>query len=448
MITKNSIHRITITDINNLGYGVGKIDGIVTFVAGAVTGDELEVKIIKVNKSYLVGKIEKIITPSAHRREDNCRVGVRCGGCVYRHVSYEHELELKRGYVKACFAKAGVKDIEIAPTRTTGIIDGYRNKAQYPVSMGKKGIEIGFFATKTHDIVNIDSCALQPAVFGDICGMVKSFMEKYKIAPYDEVTGKGSVRHIYLRHAKNTAEIMVCIVINTPALSHADKLAEALTCTFPEIKSIMLNINDKNTNVVLGNEYKCIYGKPYITDVLCGKRFNISAGSFYQVNHDAAELLYNIAKEKANIKPTDTVLDLYCGIGTIGLSIASDAAKLWGIEIVDEAVECAKENAKQNGVENAHFVCADAQDPFSADIPTPHIVILDPPRKGCSKELILRIAELGIKKVVYISCGPDTLARDVAIFGELGYTPDEVVPVDLFPRTGHCEAVVSLTRKE
>ena len=447
MITKNSVHNITITDINNLGYGVGKIDGIVTFVAGAVTGDELEVKIIKVNKSYLVGKIEKIKARSAHRCDDNCRVGVRCGGCVYRHVSYEHELELKRGYVKSCFAKAGVKDIEVAPTRTTGMTDGYRNKAQYPVAMGKNGIEIGFFATKTHDIVNIDSCALQPAVFGDICAELKRFMEEYKIAPYDEISGKGSVRHIYLRHAKNTAEIMVCIVINTPTLSHSDKLVERLTLAFPEVKSIMLNVNGKNTNVVLGDTYKCIYGKPYITDVLCGKRFNISAGSFYQVNHDAAELLYGIAKEKAKINPTDTVLDLYCGIGTIGLCIASDAKELWGVEIVDEAVECAKENAKLNGVENAHFVCADAGDPFSADIPTPDIVILDPPRKGCTRELISRIAELGINKVVYISCGPDTLARDVAQFTELGYEPDEVIPVDLFPRTGHCEAVVSLKRK-
>ena len=372
---------------------------------------------------------------------------MRCGGCVYRHVSYEHELELKRGYVKACFSKAGVKDIEIAPTRTTGITDGYRNKAQYPVALGKKGIEIGFFAVKTHDIVGIDSCALQPPLFGEICAAVKVFMEKYRIMPYDETTGKGSVRHIYLRHAKNTAEIMVCIVINTKTLAHSDKLVESLTARFPEIKSIMLNVNDKNTNVVLGREYDCIYGRPYITDVLCDKKFNISAGSFYQVNHDAAELLYCIAKEKAKITPEDTVLDLYCGIGTIGLSIASDAKELWGVEIVAEAVKCAKENAKLNGVENAHFVCADAGDPFSADIPTPRIVILDPPRKGCSKELILRISELGIERVVYISCGPDTLARDVAIFGELGYIPDEVVPVDLFPRTGHCEAVVSLTRK-
>ena len=448
MITKNSIHEITITDINNLGYGVGKIDGIVTFVAGAVTGDELSVKVIKVNKSYLVARIENIIKASEHRRADNCPVGVRCGGCVYRHTSYEHELELKRGYVKACFSKAGVKDIEIAPTRTTGVTDGYRNKAQYPVAMGKKGIEIGFFATKTHDIVNIDSCALQPALFGEICAEFKSFMEDFKIKPYDETTGKGSVRHIYLRHAKNTAEVMVCIVINTPGLSRSDELAKRLSLAFPEIKSVMLNVNDKNTNVVLGDTYKCIYGRPYITDMLCGKKFNISAGSFYQVNHDAAELLYNIAKEKADIKPTDVVLDLYCGIGTIGLSIASDARELLGVEIVDEAVECAKENAKLNGVENARFICADAGDPFAADLPTPDIVILDPPRKGCTRELIDRIAELGINKVVYISCGPDTLARDVAHFIELGYEPDTVVPVDLFPRTGHCECCVLLCRND
>ena len=447
MITKNSIHEIEITDINNLGYGVGKIDGIVTFVAGAVTGDVLCVKVIKVNKSYLVARIKEVLNASSHRVKDDCRAGIRCGGCVYRHVSYEHELSLKRGYVKACFSKAGIKDIDIEPTRTTGITDEYRNKAQYPVAMGKKGIEIGFFASKTHDIVDVGSCALQPAVFGEICAEIKRFMEEYKIKPYDEITGKGSVRHIYLRHAKNTAEIMVCVVINTSTLPHADKLVERLTVRFPEIKSIMLNVNDKNTNVVLGREYTCVYGRPYITDLLCGKRFNISAGSFYQVNHDAAELLYGIAKEKAKIKPTDTVLDLYCGIGTIGLSIASDAKELWGVEIVDEAVECANENAKLNGVGNAHFVCADAGDPFSADIPTPDVVILDPPRKGCARELIDRIAQLGIGRVVYISCGPDTLARDVAIFGELGYTPDEVVPVDLFPRTGHCEAVVCLTRK-
>ncbi len=446
MIAKNSTHPIKITDINNLGYGVGKIDGMVTFVAGAVTGDELEVKIIKVNKSYLVARMERIIAPSPHRAADDCPVGVRCGGCVYRHITYGHELELKRAYVKSCFAKAGLKDIDVAPVRTTGKVDSYRNKAQYPVAAGKNGVNIGFFAVKSHEIVNTGSCPLQPAAFGGICAEIKAFMEDYKITPYDETTRKGCVRHIYLRHAKSTGEIMVCVVVNTHGLAHGDKLAERLVRSFPEIKSVMLNINDKNTNVVLGEKYVSLYGRQYITDVLSDKRFKISAGSFYQVNHDAAELLYAEAKKKADIKSTDTVLDLYCGIGTIGLCIASEAKELWGVEIVDEAVKCAIENARLNGAENAHFVCADAGDPFPADMPAPDVIILDPPRKGCAKELIERIAGLGIPKVVYISCAPDTLARDAAIFSKLGYAPDTVVPVDMFPRTGHVETVVLLTR--
>ena len=453
---KNDIITLDITDINNLGYGVGRYDGVVVFVAGAVSGDKIKAKIIKANKNWCVGRLSEILESSPHRAEDRfCFAPDSCGGCVYRNITYAHECELKREYVKNAFRKCGLPDVEVNDVLTAGDIRGYRNKAQYPVKTEGGKMRAGFYAAKTHNIVACESCALQPDIFSDIVRFVCEFSDKNGITAYDELTGKGLLRHIYLRYGQNTGEIMLCLVINGKALPNAEKFAREITERFNGIKSVMLSINTKNTNVVLGDEFLCIGGRDYIEDVLCDVRFRISAGSFYQVNHDGAELLYKLAADLARPEGK-TVIDLYCGAGTIGLSMAKRAKKVVGIEIVDEAVKCANINAKINGIDNAQFYCGDASDTegllesvekHSGERIDADVVVMDPPRKGSTRELINYLSRRGISHVVYVSCDPDTLARDCAWFKELGYEIGKVTPVNMFPRTGHVESVVCLSRQ-
>lgn len=459
---KNEIIRLTIEEINNLGCGVahlpedGNERGIVVFVRDAVTLDEIEARVIKVNKSYLVARIERILVPSPLRCEADCHAA-GCGGCVYRHVKYEHELALKRDYVENAFRKAGLSDIAVEPVRHTGELCGYRNKAQYPVRNGKSGMEVGFFATGTHRIVPASDCMLQPPVFAELTAFVCAFCDRHGIRAYEEESGKGLLRHIYLRYGAKTGEIMVCLVLNGEKMPHEDLLVKELTAKFSEVVSLYINVNTENTNVVLGERYRLLWGGAWIEDELCGLRFRISPGAFYQVNRNACELLYGIAKEKAELTGKETLLDLYCGIGTIGLSMADRAKEVIGIEIVDEAVKCAAENAARNGITHASFYCGDASDAkkllATAEAARGEIatqtatVIFDPPRKGSTPELIGYIAERGFPRVVYVSCNPDTLARDCALFRELGYEIGTVTPVDMFSRTGHVESVVCLTRR-
>jgi 23S rRNA (uracil1939-C5)-methyltransferase len=369
-------------------------------------------------------------------------------------VTYSHELELKREYVKNAFRKCGLPDVTVGEVLTAGDIKGYRNKAQYPVKNENGKIRVGFYAAKTHNIVACHSCALQPEIFSKIVGFVCDFADKNGMTAYDELTGKGLLRHIYLRRGDKTGEIMVCLVVNGKNIPNENAFANEIVERFPNVKSVLLNFNTKNTNVVLGDNYRTIGGRDYIEDILCGVRFRISAGSFYQVNRDGAELLYGIAADFAEPEGK-SVIDLYCGTGTIGLSMANRAKRVVGIEIVDEAVECANMNAKINGIENAEFYCGDASDTegllesverksgkrIDADV-----VIMDPPRKGSTPELIGYLARRGVTRVVYVSCDPDTLARDCAEFLKYGYQMSEVIPVNMFPRTGHVESVVCLMR--
>lgn len=451
MRNKNETVTLKITDLNNLGSGVGRdTDGVVVFASGAVTGDTVEAKIIKVNKSYCVARLERIIEPSVYRIQTPvCTAPQSCGGCVYRNVTRECELEMKRSYVESLFIKAGLSDVKVFPVITAGERTGYRNKAQYPVRQTKAGIKAGFFANKTHSVVSADKCALEPDIFADIVKYVCEFAERYSISAYDEQSGRGILRHIYLRMGNVSGEVMLCLVVNADTLPHSDKLISEVRERFPQITSLMLNINKRNTNVVTGDKYITIDGNPYIEDTLCGLSFRISPDSFWQVNHDGAELLYRAARERAQLDGEQNVLDLYCGTGTIGLSMAKYAKHITGVEIVGAAVECAKFNATRNGIDNADFYCADASDTESI-IPREKkydVVILDPPRKGSTPELIEYIARENIEKVVYISCGPDTLARDCALFRKLGYTVGDVQPVDMFPMTGHVETVVLLSRR-
>ena len=451
-MSKGEILELDIIDINNLGCGVAKHGGKVVFVKGAVTADRVRAQIIKENKSFAVGRLLDVILPSPHRAErDECTAPLSCGGCVYRHISYEHEKALKRDYVKSAFVKAGLPEVNVLDCVSTGATVGYRNKGQYPVCATKSGMRTGFYATKTHSVIPSDSCAIQHGAFAEITRYVCALCDEYGVTAYNEQTGKGELRHIYLRVGQKSGEVMLCLVVNGDMLMHEADIARRVSERFSEIVSIMINKNVKNTNVVLGEEYRVLFGKDHIEDELCGLTFEITPQSFYQVNRDGAELLYGLAASLAELDSSKTLCDLYCGTGTIGLSMADKAKKVIGIEIVKSAVECAKKNARANGIENAQFFCADASDPAvileCLGGKRPDVVVIDPPRKGSTRELAECLAKLCVPRIVYVSCNPDTLARDCTYFAELGYEIGDVTPVDMFPRTGHVESLVCLTRQ-
>ncbi len=442
---------LEIEDINNLGCGVGRYGGKVVFVKGAVGGDTVSATLIKDNKSFSVARLDEVLFASPMRASaDFCTAPLSCGGCVYRHITYEYEKSVKFNHVRAAFDKAGLSEVTVLPVLSTERVGGYRNKAQYPVTATKNGMRCGFYAPKTHNIVPTDSCAIQNARFADITKAVCELCDRYGIAAYDEVSRKGLLRHIYLRIGEATGEIMLCLVVNGKHLPREGELAEELCKSFPDIAGVIINENTENTNVVLGKNYRTLCGRGYIEDVLCGLRFKISPESFYQVNREGAQLLYRLAAERAGLTGKEHICDLYCGTGTIGLSMAKRARRLTGIEIVEGAVECARQNAAQNGIENAEFFCADAGSAEEIMRAThgecPDVVIIDPPRKGSTRELAECLCMLGVKKVVYVSCDATTLARDCTYFKELGYEIGEVQPVDMFPKTGHVESVVLLAR--
>ncbi len=455
MLKKNSTVELEIYDITNLGFGVGKFDGQVVFVNDAVPGDRVLAKIIKLTPSYAVGKLERLIRPSEKRCAGRCDSKL-CHACPYKNLSYEYELSLKTASVEAAFKKAGLTDIKIMPTTASPAPAHYRNKAQYPIAKDKNGeYVIGFYAPKTHRVIPAIDCPLAKRGFSDILYTLKSIFEKTQISVYDEENGTGLLRHVYLRANDDFSEVLLTLILNGENLVCEEIFKNELSSKHPEIKGFLINTNTENTNVILGDEWHLIYGNEYITDTLAGIKLEISAPSFYQVNHASCEVIYRKARELAELRKSDTLLDLYCGLGSIGLSMAEDCRELIGIEIVPDAVMRAKRNAKLNGIENASFYASDAKDAEKildkaerergAKI-TPDIVILDPPRAGSDKMLNEFIASLNPRKIVYVSCNPTTLARDLVQFKELGYTADTVYPVDMFPLTGHVESVVCLTR--
>ncbi len=452
MLEKNKIYRAEVIDVNNFGDGICRLDGLVVFVKGGVTGDELDIKIIKLTKSYAVAIIDKIIKASPYRCENDCTAYKRCGGCVTRHIAYAHELELKRGYVVGAMKRAGLGNVTVHETATAGVTEGYRNKAQYPVGLDKKTgrVKIGFYAGHTHEIADASECKLAPTEFTRIVADIREFIESRNVSVYDESTGKGLVRHIYLRRGETTGSIMLCLVVNGRDFALSNEFVSFITERNPEVTGILLNLNTQNTNVILSDDYKLLWGRDYINDTLCEREFRVSKSSFYQVNRRAAELLYKKAGELAALKRGDVLVDLYSGVGTVGMSIAERDTTLYGIEIVPEAIENAKINAERNGFTDAHFKASDAahfnefiKDRRDGDL----VVVVDPPRKGLAPSVIHDIAGNNPDRVVYISCNPDTLARDIVEFGKCGYVTNEVYPYDLFPRTGHCEAVTCLERR-
>ena len=456
-IRKNETYEVEISDLSNLGYGVGRIGDLVVFVSGAVDGDRVLSKIIKVTKSYAVGRLEKLIRPSVYRLPSPDPCPARgCGGCAYRAIAYAHELELKRGAVAAAFRRAGLSDVTVLPVLSTGKTAGYRNKAQYPVTGSCDEPIIGFFAPKSHRVTDARRCPLQPTLFGEILDEIAREIREYEIPPYDEETHTGLLRHIYLRSSKDEKEVLLTFVLNGETLPHADRVVRELTERFPALVGIGIHINREKTTVICGEEYRTLWGRGEIRDVLCGVELSFSAASFYQVNRDAAELLYGKAKEIADFRGGELLLDLFCGVGSIGLSMADAVRQVIGIEIVPDAVRCANENAKRNGIKNAAFFTGDAADTEQllagaeaalGKTLSPDAVILDPPRKGCDPRLLDFLADRGIPKIVYISCNPETLSRDVTILVGKGYGFSEITPVDLFPRTSHVETVILMTKE-
>lgn len=449
ILNKNDTVELEITDFTSEGSGVGHKNGMAVFVAGAAPGDTVECVIIKTKNNYAVGKLLNVIKASPDRVLPDCRVFPRCGGCAFRHITYEAELRMKQKRVSDALERVGhisLPPCEIVPSPSE---KHYRNKAQYPVAIDGGRLLTGFYAPFSHRVVDCKTCLLQPESFAVILRVIARWVEKYKVSVYDERKHTGLLRHIYIRKAFATGETMVCLVENGEKMFKTDVLVKELLKADESIKTVLINVNPADTNVVLGGKNKILYGDGYIEDELSGVRFRISPLSFYQVNHDQAEKLYSKVKEYVLSGRTDTVLDLYCGAGTIGLTLADKVKKLIGVEIVPDAVRDARVNASMNGITNAEFICGDAADAakkLAEENITPDVVILDPPRKGCSPSLLETVAEMSPDRIVYVSCDPATFARDCAVLDKSGYKLREYTPFDMFARTSHVESVALLTK--
>ncbi len=450
-LKKNDRINLKIDSCSVNGSGVGRHNGMAIFVPATAPGDEITAHILKVKKNYAFAKVESVISPSADRITPECPVYLKCGGCVFSHMNYEAEKIIKAEHVAECFKRIGGISPELEPIIGAEADCRYRNKAQYPVATENGEVKTGFYSSHSHRVVHCPDCLLQPAEFEGILGVFTEYIKKYNVSVYNETANRGLLRHIYIRKGTASGEIMVCAVINGKKLPAEEELVKMLTEKEKSVKSIIVNSNTKDTNVILGDKCRTLWGEDCITDILCGLKFRISPLSFYQVNRNQAERLYNKAAEYAALTEKETVLDLYCGAGTIGLSMAKKAKEIIGVEIVPEAIEDAKINAKLNGIANARFICSDAAkaaEMLRNEGVKPDVIILDPPRKGCSPEMINTAAQMQPDRIVYVSCDPATLARDCGIFANLGYTATKATPVDMFPRTGHVECVIKLNKKE
>jgi 23S rRNA (uracil1939-C5)-methyltransferase len=453
-LKKNMRLELEITGMTHDGSGVGRYEDFVVFVPSCAVGEKVKVHVVNVKKKLAYAKLLEIIRPSPARVEPDCPVFLKCGGCVFRHITYEEELRVK--YNRVCDSLKKIGGLTIVPEKILGSphIEGYRNKAQYPVGYGADGtVTTGFFAPHSHRIISCLSCRLQPSAFTKILNAVVQWMDACSVAPYDEQTGKGFLRHVFIRKAQSTGQTVVCLVVNGNAESCPckDKLIALIMSAAPEITGIILNINTERTNVILGETCTTLYGSDRITDVLGGVKFEISPLSFYQVNSEQTARLYQIAADFADLSGSETLLDMYCGTGTIGLFISHSAKEIIGVEAVPQAVNDAKRNAEINGIKNARFICADAGKAAKQLLSEgchPDVVVLDPPRKGCDGLTIDSVVSMAPQRIVYVSCDPATLARDLKTFSQKGYTCTQVKPVDMFPRTAHVETVVLMSRAD
>ena len=450
MLNKNQIYEAVITDYTSEGLGVAHIEGCAVFIPNAIAGEKCTVRIEKAAKSWAAGKMVEILERSPHRVNRECPVAKLCGGCDFWHMDYEEESRLKAERVKNCLNRMGGEALEAVPILSAPTCHGYRNKAQYPVSSKKGKAYAGFFRAGTHQVVENEACLILPQEMDLVKDAVIAYMNENKVSAYDEIAHAGLVRHIYVRRGVISGQVLVCLAINGRKIPKEAALIEKLK-KIPGFTTLVLSVNTKKGNTVLGDEFLSLYGPGYIEDTLCGLSFRLSPRSFYQVNHHQAQRLYEAAISQAQITKEDTVLDLYCGVGTITLAMAGAAGKVIGVEVVPQAVEDAKDNAKRNGIENAEFFCGDAgqaaleleRQGIQADV-----VVVDPPRKGLNADTIEALARFAPRRIVYVSCDPATLARDVALLKEKGYCLQNAMAADLFPRCSHVESVVCLSREK
>lgn len=480
-LKKNSIYTIEITDMGNEGEGIGhlslsdvannktgtdistkassedgnNVQNITVFVKDTVIGDVAEISIMKAKKSIAYGRLVRLITPSPYRVTPVCPVAKSCGGCSLQHISYEKQLEYKWNKVRECLRRIGkIENPDTLMEPIYGMKEPYhyRNKAQFPVGRDKNGnIVIGFYAGRTHSIIDSDTCAIGAEVNDQILPIIRAFLTEYNISTYNETTGQGLVRHILTRVGFTTGEVMVCLIVNGKKLPHADELISHLT-KISGMTSICLNINTEKTNKILGPTCKTLWGSPYITDYIGNVKYRISPLSFYQVNPVQTKVLYEKALEYADLNGEETVWDMYCGIGTISLFLAQKAKQVYGVEIVPQAILDARKNAELNDIHNVEFFTGKAEEVVPSiyekggDGSHADVVVVDPPRKGCDKVLLDTLIRMNPKRLVYVSCDPATLARDIAILTPAGYHLEKVAVVDQFGHTGHVESVVLLSR--
>ncbi len=450
MLEKGKIYEAVISDYTAEGQGIAKIEGCVVFIPNAVRGEVCLVKIETAKKTWAAGKITQILEKSPHRVNRACPVAKLCGGCDFWHIDYEEECRLKSDRVRQALNRIGGENLEEISLLAAPTLTGYRNKAVYPVGSEKGRAYAGFFRAGSHQIVENGGCLILFPQADLVKNAVIAFMNRHRIAAYDEKTHTGLVRHIFVRRGWESGEILVCLTVNGRKLPHARELIEALK-EIPGFTTLALSVNTREGNSVLGDEEILLYGPGYIEDTLCGLTFRLSAKSFYQVNHPQAQRLYEAAIAQAGITKNDLVLDLYCGVGTITLIMAKQAKRVIGVEVVEAAVQDARENAKRNGIENAEFFCGDAGKAALAlenQGICPDVVVVDPPRKGLNTDTVEALHRMAPKRIVYVSCDPATLARDVALLKEKGYQLVSAQAADLFPRCAHVETVVLLSREK
>ena len=448
MLEKGKIYDAVISDYTAEGQGVAKIDGCAVFIPNAIVGERVRVRIEKAQKTWAAGKITEILEKSPHRVNRECPVAKLCGGCDFWHMDYEEETRLKAERVRQALNRIGGEALEEMPILAAPDCHSYRNKAQYPVASQKGRVYAGFFKAGTHQVVENPRCLILPEETDRIRKLVIDYVNHYRISAYNEQTHKGLLRHIYVRRGAESGQVLVCLVVNGRSLPHTEDLVKRLQ-TVPGFTTLVLSVNTKKGNTILGDAFITLYGPGYIEDTLCGLNFRLSARSFYQVNHHQAQRLYEAAIGQAQITKEDTVLDLYCGVGTITLCMAKAAGKVIGVEVIPQAVADAKDNAKRNGIGNAEFFCGDAGEAalaLEAKGIKADVVVVDPPRKGLNAQAIEALARFAPRRIVYVSCDPATLARDVALLKERGYVLRNAMAADLFPRCAHVESVVCLTR--
>lgn len=449
-LVKNKMYRCQIVDYTADGTGIGKVDGRAVFVPRTAVGDQCDVRIVKLTKNVAYGRLEKIVVPSGARIRPACPVADKCGGCCYQHITYEEELRAKEKKVRDALTRIGGQDgavlggITGAPTT-----EHYRNKAQYPVGRDADGsIVTGFYRPRSHDIVPVEQCLIQSETADRIAAIVRQWMQKFDVPPYDYAAKRGAVRHIYVRVGEKSGESQLTLIAATRKMPALDELVRRLRAAEPSLTGILLNHNQRGDNVILGDRTDVLWGEPMLEDRLCGHSFLLSPEAFYQVNHAQAERLYACAADFANLTGEETVIDLYCGAGTITLTLAEHAKTVIGVEIVPEAVENARQNAVRNHMDNVEFLCADAGQAarqLAARGVRPDVLVVDPPRKGLDEQARDAILKMLPPRVVYVSCDPATLARDVRELTGAGYVLARAQAFDLFPRTGHVETVALLT---